>query len=241
MPDRFPAFSKQHNRRMKCYGVQARHCIPFSHVWQMFYSQSWMALCWGMLQWCLDSRSGVEHSRAFSHRKESLKKGGSAFQPAKWPGIGWRKLVWAEGCSLYCVSPQAGQKIVLTRQPPVDVRRSAARGKRVKQSCFLSINRRLLRWPSQTAPLTTCQISIVQVSFRYSLHVNSIKRGLTWKRHTCWYLKQTRKHPLVSNFTPLKEGSFPRHCASHHGPFVSLLSIHLKVTHRGDTFDICPM
>lgn len=179
--------------------------------------------------------------KSFFSSKESLKKGGSAFQPAKWPGIGWRKLVWAEGCSLYCVSPQAGQKIVLTCQPPVDVRRSAARGKRVKQSCFLSINRRLLRWPSQTAPLTTCQISIVQVSFRYSSHVNSIKQGLTWKRHTCWYLKQTRKHPLVSNFTPLKEGSFPRHCASHHGPFVSLLSIHLKVTHRGDTFDICPM
>lgn len=87
MPDCFPAFSKQHNRRMDSYGVRARHCIPFSHFWTRFYWPSWRSFRWGELQQCPDSGSGAEKS--FFSPKEPLEKGGSARQPA---GATWNRM-----------------------------------------------------------------------------------------------------------------------------------------------------
>lgn len=176
---------------------------------------------------------GQVWKRASSHRKSRWRKVEVHVNQQDRPGIGWRKLVWAEGCSLYCVSPNAGQKIVLTRQLPIAVRRSPARGNRVKQSRFLSINRRLLRWPSQTAPLTTCHISIVQVSFRYSS-----QPVWTWTlSDEDWPGKGVRvdtssklgKHPRCPILL-LCKGGLPQHCASLlYGYRPSVLRWHTEV------------
>lgn len=176
---------------------------------------------------------GQVWKRASSHRKSRWRKVEVHVNQQDRPGIGWRKLVWAEGCSLYCVSPNAGQKIVLTRQLPIAVRRSPARGNRVKQSRFLSINRRLLRWPSQTAPLTTCHISIVQVSFRYSS-----QPVWTWTlSDEVWPGKGVRvdtssklgKHPRCPILL-LCKGGLPPHCASLlYGYRPSVLRWHTEV------------
>lgn len=84
MPDCFPAFSKQHDRRMDSYGVWARHCIPLYTIQplldQVFIhkveGRSVGENCCGALTW----RSGVPNPGASSPREKLLEKGGSAFQ-----------------------------------------------------------------------------------------------------------------------------------------------------------------
>lgn len=115
MPDRFPAFSKQHNRRMDSSGVRARHCIPFSHFCTGFLF-SWRSFRWGELSAVPWLRGQVwKNLRASSPHEKLLEKRWSTFQTVR---VTWNRMKEAglserAALSIVCHLTQDKRSLVL--------------------------------------------------------------------------------------------------------------------------------